>query len=80
MAVLAGLGAVDWVVPFAEDTPARLIELVAPDVLTKGGDYTVEQIAGHKSVLARGGEVRILPFVENNSTTDIIQRILARGG
>src|SRR5690606_24580914 len=46
MAVLAGLAAVDWVVPFAEDTPAQLIERLLPDVLVKGGDYSVEQIAG----------------------------------
>lgn len=75
MTVLAGLGAVDWVVPFSEDTPARLINAIAPDVLVKGGDYQVEQIAGHESVLARGGQVKILPFLEANSTTDIIQRI-----
>lgn len=75
MAVLAGLASVDWVVPFSEDTPARLIEAIAPDVLVKGGDYHIEQIAGHKSVLARGGEVKVLPFLEANSTTDIIKRI-----
>lgn len=77
-AVLAGLAAVDWVVPFSEDTPARLIEAVAPDVLVKGGDYTVEQIAGHESVLARGGEVKILPFLEAHSTTGIIRTIRKR--
>lgn len=76
MAVLAGLAAVDWVVPFSEDTPARLIERLGPDVLVKGGDYTVEQIAGHQAVLARGGEVKILPFVAGRSTTGIIERIL----
>ncbi|MCS4503041.1 bifunctional D-glycero-beta-D-manno-heptose-7-phosphate kinase/D-glycero-beta-D-manno-heptose 1-phosphate adenylyltransferase HldE [Arhodomonas aquaeolei] len=75
MAVLAGLAAVDWVVPFAEDTPARLIEAVAPDVLVKGGDYRVEDIAGHESVLARGGDVRILPLLEGYSTTDIVTRL-----
>ncbi|WKB54319.1 bifunctional D-glycero-beta-D-manno-heptose-7-phosphate kinase/D-glycero-beta-D-manno-heptose 1-phosphate adenylyltransferase HldE [Eleftheria terrae] len=76
MAVLAGLAAVDWVVPFGEDTPERLIDQVAPDVLVKGGDYEVAQIAGHRGVLARGGEVRILPFVEGRSTSAIVQRIL----
>jgi D-beta-D-heptose 7-phosphate kinase/D-beta-D-heptose 1-phosphate adenosyltransferase len=75
MAVLAGLAAVDWVVPFSEDTPARLIGAVGPDVLVKGGDYRVEDIAGHESVLARGGEVRVLPFVEGYSTTGIIDRL-----
>lgn len=76
--VLAGLAAVDWVVPFAEDTPARLIERLAPDVLVKGGDYRVEDIAGHQSVLARGGEVRILPFLEGHSTSAMVRRIQER--
>lgn len=80
MAVLAGLASVDWVVPFSEDTPARLIEAVAPDVLVKGGDYRVEQIAGHESVLARGGEVRVLPFVSGHSTTATINRLRREGG
>ena len=75
MAVLAALEAVDYVVPFAEDTPARLIELLAPDVLVKGGDYTVEQVAGHESVLSRGGEVAILDFVPGHSTTGMINRL-----
>ncbi len=79
MAVLAGLASVDWVVPFAEDTPARLIAAVTPDVLVKGGDYRVEQIAGHQSVLDRGGEVRVLPFVDGHSTTATIERLRRDG-
>ena len=75
MAVLAALEAVDYVVPFSEDTPARLIERLAPDVLVKGGDYTVEQVAGHESVLSRGGEVAILDFVPGHSTTGLINRL-----
>ena len=75
MAVLAALEAVDFVLPFSEDTPARLIDVVAPDTLVKGGDYTVEQIAGHESVLARGGDVIILDFVPGHSTTEMIERI-----
>ena len=55
MAVLAGLGAVDWVVSFAEDTPERLLEQVRPDVLVKGGDYGVEQVVGAQIVKAYGG-------------------------
>ena len=57
------------------DTPASLIEAIGPDVLVKGGDYTVEQIAGHDSVLARGGEVIILDFVPGHSTTGLIERL-----
>mgnify|MGYP001361766573 FL=1 len=75
MAVLAALEAVDFVLPFSEDTPERLIDLVAPDTLVKGGDYTVAQIAGHKAVLARGGDVIILDFVPGHSTTEMIERI-----
>ena len=75
MAVLAALEAVDFVLPFSENTPARLIDVVAPDTLVKGGDYTVEQIAGHESVLARGGDVIILDFVPGHSTTEMIERI-----
>ncbi len=74
MAVLAALSAVDWVVPFSEDTPARLVETLAPDVLVKGGDYRVEQIAGADSVCARGGRVEVLDFVEGFSTSEILAR------
>jgi D-beta-D-heptose 7-phosphate kinase/D-beta-D-heptose 1-phosphate adenosyltransferase len=80
MAVLAGLASVDWVVPFSEDTPARLIERLKPDVLVKGGDWRVEQIAGADHVLARGGEVRVLPFKPGRSTTGVIEAIRRRPG
>lgn len=75
MAVLAGLGAVDFVVPFADDTPQALIAEILPDVLVKGGDYEVEQIAGGAEVLANGGEVKVLHFEEGVSTTAIIKQI-----
>lgn len=75
MAVLASLGAVDWVVPFSEDTPAQLIALVQPDVLVKGGDYKVEEIAGHDTVLNSGGDVKILQFVDGLSTSNLVQTI-----
>lgn len=78
MAVLAGLASVDWVVPFSEDTPARLIERLKPDVLVKGGDWRVDQIAGADSVLARGGEVRVLAFKPGRSTTGVIEAIRRR--
>ena len=75
MTVLAALGAVDWVVEFTEETPERLISELLPDVLVKGGDYSVEQIAGHKQVLANGGSVDILQFEDGCSTTAIINAI-----
>jgi len=78
MAVLAGLGAVDWVVPFNEDTPKRLISDVLPSLLVKGGDYNIEDIAGGEEVIAAGGEVKVLNFEEGVSTTEIIEAI--KGG
>ena len=75
MAVLGGLAAVDWVVPFSEDTPESLICDVLPDVLVKGGDYLPEQIAGARCVLENGGEVKVLSFLEGRSTSSIIDAI-----
>lgn len=75
MAVVAGLAAVDWVVAFSEDTPAELIAEVLPDVLVKGGDYRVEQIAGGETVLKNGGEVRILGFKPGRSTSALIDAL-----
>ncbi|QEY59853.1 bifunctional D-glycero-beta-D-manno-heptose-7-phosphate kinase/D-glycero-beta-D-manno-heptose 1-phosphate adenylyltransferase HldE [Pseudomonas sp. C27(2019)] len=78
MAVLAGLGAVDWVVSFSEDTPENLITLLKPDILVKGGDYGVEQVVGAELVYAYGGEVRVLGLVENSSTTAIVEKIRSK--
>ena len=75
MRVLAALGCVDWVVPFSEDTPERLICKILPDVLVKGGDYRPEQVAGFACVTQHGGEVRVLPFLEGQSTTRIIEAL-----
>lgn len=75
MAVLAGLAAVDWVVPFSEDTPARLIQSMLPDILVKGGDYRSDEIAGAKDVLRNGGEVRVLAFREGHSSSRIIDKL-----
>jgi len=75
MAVLAGLGAVDWVVDFSEDTPQRLIANLLPDLLVKGGDYKPEEIAGGEEVIANGGEVRVLNFEDGCSTSEIIKSI-----
>ena len=75
MAVLSGLAAVDWVVPFSEETPAGLIERLLPDILVKGGDYAVDEIAGGKAVIAKGGEVRVLALKEGRSTSTLIDLI-----
>lgn len=75
MAVLAGLAAVDWVVPFADDTPLALIEALLPDVLVKGGDWKPEQIVGSEAVLRNGGQVQSLQFRPGRSTTGIVESI-----
>ena len=75
MAVLAALEAVDYVVAFDTDTPEPLLEKIKPDVLVKGGDYTVDQVVGAPIVQAYGGRVEVLDFAENISTTHIVQRI-----
>lgn len=75
MAVLAGLEAVDWVLCFADDTPERLLELIKPDILVKGGDYSKEEVVGWEIVEGHGGEVRALDFLDDCSTTAIVEKI-----
>lgn len=73
--LLASLVMVDAVVLFDEDTPFELITSVMPDVLVKGGDYTVDTIVGAKEVIANGGTVEVIPLVEGLSTTSLLQKI-----
>ncbi len=73
--VMAALAAVDAVVFFTEDTPLELIREIKPDVLVKGGDYTIETVVGHEDVLAAGGRVAIVPTVEGFSTTNIVRKL-----
>lgn len=75
LAVLQALKCVDWVIPFAEDTPESLICHILPDILVKGSDYQISQIAGSDCVLAHGGQVLTLELVEGCSTTAIINAI-----
>jgi D-beta-D-heptose 7-phosphate kinase / D-beta-D-heptose 1-phosphate adenosyltransferase len=75
--VMAALAAVDAVVLFEEDTPLELIRALKPDVLVKGGDYTIETVVGHEDVIAAGGRVEIVPTVEGFSTTNIVKRLTA---
>lgn len=72
---LAALSFVDLVVCFEQDTPAELIDLLLPDILVKGGDWQPEQIVGAATVLAHGGQVLNLPFVDGYSTTNIEAKI-----
>jgi rfaE bifunctional protein nucleotidyltransferase chain/domain len=73
--VLAALECVDAVVVFEEDTPLQLVTRLRPDVIVKGGDYTVEGIVGAREVLAAGGEVVVIPLTPGQSTTSIIERL-----
>jgi D-beta-D-heptose 7-phosphate kinase/D-beta-D-heptose 1-phosphate adenosyltransferase len=77
--VLSALASVDWVISFGcigeNDTPATLIEKISPDILVKGGDYTVEQIAGADHVLRHGGKVEVLTFLDGCSTSKVISKI-----
>jgi rfaE bifunctional protein nucleotidyltransferase chain/domain len=75
--VLSALACVDYVVVFEEDTPYELIRDVAPDVLVKGGDWSVERIVGRDLVEASGGRVLSIPLLAGHSTTAVIERILA---
>ncbi len=78
MAVLAGLAAVDYLVPFKDDTPLALIEALQPDVLVKGGDWAPDAIVGAGLVRARGGRVISVPFAHQTSTTELVRRIRGR--
>ncbi|MCK5131359.1 MAG: D-glycero-beta-D-manno-heptose 1-phosphate adenylyltransferase [Candidatus Sabulitectum sp.] len=74
-AILSSLRSVDCVIPFSEDTPLELIRKILPDILVKGGDYTVKQVVGAEIVIGNGGEVEIVPLVKGYSTTCIAERI-----
>lgn len=73
--VLAALEMVDAVVLFDDDTPLNLVVALEPDVIVKGGDYTVETIVGAQEVMARGGEVVVIPLTPGQSTTSIIEKL-----
>jgi D-beta-D-heptose 7-phosphate kinase/D-beta-D-heptose 1-phosphate adenosyltransferase len=75
MRVLAELESVDWVTDFEEDTPEQLLDIFKPDILVKGGDYSVDQVVGADRVIAQGGQVRVLKFVEDCSTSGLVEKI-----
>lgn len=76
--LLVALAAVDFVTLFDEDDPYQLIKLLAPDILVKGGDWDTSTIVGRDLVEARGGLVKSLPFIDEYSTTSIVEEILKR--
>jgi rfaE bifunctional protein nucleotidyltransferase chain/domain len=76
--VLSGLEMVDYVTIFDETTPQEIIAAILPDILVKGGDWSLDQIVGRPEVEQAGGSVHSLPYLAGASTTDIIERILSR--
>ena len=76
--LLAALSSVDYVTVFAEDDPYQLISLLQPDILVKGGDWDTSSIVGRDIVEARGGKVYSLPFIDEYSTTSIVEEIIRR--
>lgn len=78
MVLLSSLIMIDAVILFNEDTPLELITALMPDVLVKGGDYTVDQVVGAKEVIANGGRVEIIPLLPGFSTTNIIEAVQKR--
>ncbi|PID78335.1 MAG: bifunctional heptose 7-phosphate kinase/heptose 1-phosphate adenyltransferase [Deltaproteobacteria bacterium] len=75
MTMLDALESTDWIVEFEEETPKKLIEKILPDILVKGGDYKVDEIAGAEAVLKNGGDVKIIEFLDGYSTTSLIRKI-----
>jgi D-beta-D-heptose 7-phosphate kinase/D-beta-D-heptose 1-phosphate adenosyltransferase len=73
--LMASLVMVDAVILFEDNTPLNLIATILPDVLVKGGDYTIDEIVGAKEVIANGGEVKIVPLLEGFSTSGIIEKL-----
>lgn len=78
--LLAALFFVDAIVVFEEDTPQQVITTLLPDILVKGADYAIENIVGAKEVMANGGEVKTIDFVDGYSSTSIIKKIKDRVG
>jgi len=74
--LLSSIEVIDCIVIFDEETPARLIHSISPDVLVKGGDYLTEDVVGYDTVTENGGCVKIVPYVEGNSTSGIVNSIL----
>jgi D-beta-D-heptose 7-phosphate kinase/D-beta-D-heptose 1-phosphate adenosyltransferase len=75
-AILDALESIDLVVVFDEDTPAKIIQMLLPDVLVKGSDYSTETIVGADTVIENGGDVKVVSFRPGHSTTEILEKII----
>ena len=78
--VLSGLESVDYITIFEEDTPERIVSVLRPHILVKGSDWEKEAVVGKKYVEAYGGEVAMIPYIEDCSTTGIIEKIMSKYG
>lgn len=74
--VLNAIEAIDYIIIFEEDTPMLLIQNILPNILVKGGDYTIDNIVGAELVIQHGGEVKTIPFVEGFSSSSIINKLM----
>ena len=74
--ILSTFDCIDYIVMFDENTPMKLIELIKPDVITKGGDYTPETVVGKKYIESYGGKIKIIPLQEGYSTTNLIKKVI----
>ncbi|MDP6033974.1 MAG: D-glycero-beta-D-manno-heptose 1-phosphate adenylyltransferase [Candidatus Marinimicrobia bacterium] len=75
-AILDALESIDLVVVFDDDTPAKIIQMLLPDVLVKGSDYSTETIVGADTVMENGGDVKVVPFRPGHSTSEILEKII----
>ncbi len=77
--ILEAIEDIDYLVPFAEDTPHKIISVLLPDLLVKGGDWRVDEVVGREEVEEAGGKVVIIPYLKGNSSSLLIQKILRAG-
>ena len=75
VSILSELKFVDYVISFEEQTPLELVKLIMPDILVKGGDYTIDNVVGSNEVISAGGEVKLLKFHDGYSSTNYIDKI-----
>lgn len=75
--ILSNFRCIDYIVIYDDESVYDLVSFIKPDVLVKGGDYTIQQVVGHDIVESYGGQVITVPFVDNNSTTDLLKKVIA---
>lgn len=74
--ILDAIQSIDYLIPFSQETPKEIISSLLPDVLVKGGDWNMDEVAGREDVVAAGGRVVLIPHFEGQSTSQILSRII----